>query len=119
MRRAAWQSQMESEPIGARRYAGNLYPVKTCGPELRPLPKRWRKLERLVAKAVLAPLRFSEAFDDPAKLLGACTKHRLEGIVSKRTDRPYVSGATTSWIKVKCQAWREANRERFKLFEKP
>ena len=91
------------------------------GANLRSLPlsKRRQKLERLVVKAGVAPLRFSVAFDDPEKLLDAYAKHQLEGIVSKRTDRPYVSGTTTSWIKVKCQACREANRELFKLFAKP
>jgi len=37
-------------------------------------------------------------------------KLRLEGIVSKRLDRPYVPGPTRDWIKVDCAAWKEANR---------
>jgi bifunctional non-homologous end joining protein LigD len=43
---------------------------------------------------------------------------KLEGIVSKRIDRPYTSGRTNSWIKVKCDAWREANQWRHEFFEK-
>ena len=40
----------------------------------------------------------------PARRMG------LEGIVSKRRDSPYRSGIKRDWIKVKCEAWREANR---------
>jgi bifunctional non-homologous end joining protein LigD len=42
----------------------------------------------------------------------------LEGIVSKRANQPYKSGKNVGWIKVKCAAWREANKERYKLFAK-
>jgi len=46
-------------------------------------------------------------------------KHELEGVVSKRRDAPYRSGACRRWRKVKTTAWREANRERWRLFETP
>ena len=42
----------------------------------------------------------------------------LEGIVSKKRTAPYLAGVRCGWIKVKTRAWREANRERYKLFEK-
>jgi ATP-dependent DNA ligase len=42
----------------------------------------------------------------------------LEGVVSKRRNAPYRSGTTCGWIKVKTQAWREANRDRWRLFER-
>jgi len=38
--------------------------------------------------------------------------------MSKRRDAPYRSGEYRDWHKVKTQAWREANRERWRLFEK-
>jgi ATP-dependent DNA ligase len=41
----------------------------------------------------------------------------LEGIVSKRRNFPYRSGAA-DWIKVKCLTWREANKDRHELFKK-
>jgi hypothetical protein len=41
----------------------------------------------------------------------------LEGVVSKRRDAPYRSGR--DWPKIKTTAWREANRERWRLFEAP
>jgi ATP-dependent DNA ligase len=37
-------------------------------------------------------LRFSEEFADPLKLLQVSERMGLEGIVSKRTEQPYVSG---------------------------
>jgi bifunctional non-homologous end joining protein LigD len=37
----------------------------------------------------------------------------LEGIVSKRADTAYRSGRSTDWIKTKCPAWKEANKDRF------
>jgi ATP-dependent DNA ligase len=45
---------------------------------------------------------------------------RLDGIVSKRRDAPYRSGkqCSCSWVKVKCATWREANKERWRLFER-
>ena len=41
------------------------------------------------------------------RLLAACAEWKLEGIVSKRIDRPYRSGPTKDWSKVKRSAWRE------------
>jgi ATP-dependent DNA ligase len=41
---------------------------------------------------------------------------RLEGIVSKRRDAPYYSGKRRYWVK--CASWREANKERWPLFER-
>ena len=42
----------------------------------------------------------------------------LQGIVSKRRDAPYRSGECRDWRKVKTFAWREVNRERWRLFER-
>jgi hypothetical protein len=50
------------------------------------------------------------------RLLAACAEHKLEGIVSKRVDRPYRSGPSSSWIKVKCREWRRANQWRHEFF---
>ena len=61
---------------------------------------------------------FSSAFDDPHRLLVACEERQLEGIVSKRVDAPYRSGNASDWIKLKSAGWREANTERWRLFEK-
>ena len=70
-------------------------------------------LERLDCPVVLP----SKAFDDGLALLLAVEKHRLEGVVSKRRGSAYRSGDCRDWRKVKTATWREANRERWRLFE--
>jgi bifunctional non-homologous end joining protein LigD len=84
-----------------------------------PLAGRKSKLARLVYKTHKNWLRLSETFDHGLKLLASCEKMGLEGIVSKRRDFPYRSGDQSEWIKVKCHGWREANRNRHELFERP
>ena len=51
-------------------------------------------------------------------LLEAAAQMNPEGIVSKKRAAPYFAGVGCGWIKVKTREWREANRERYKLFEK-
>jgi hypothetical protein len=41
----------------------------------------------------------------------------LKRIVSKLKADRYRSGKNRGWIKIKTATWREANRERCKLFE--
>jgi ATP-dependent DNA ligase len=50
-------------------------------------------------------------------LLKHCNRFGFEGVVSKRLASKYVSGPSRSWVKVKCEGWKEANHERFSLFE--
>jgi bifunctional non-homologous end joining protein LigD len=90
------------------------------GKDLRPLPliERRRRLVRLVGRADIPRLHLVETFEDGAVLLRAAERHGLEGVVSKRRDAPYHSGASRDLVKVKTAAWREANRERWRLFEK-
>jgi len=42
----------------------------------------------------------------------------LEGIVSKRKASPYRSGPSPDWVKTKATAWRLANRDRWKAFQR-
>jgi len=63
-------------------------------------------------------LRLSESFEDPVKLLEAAIKLGLEGIVSKRRDQAYRTGPNSGWVKVKTAAWRQANRDRWEMFER-
>ena len=46
-----------------------------------------------------------------------CEKFKLEGVVSKKRDAPYVSGECKAWVKSKCVTWKEENKERGRLFE--
>lgn len=74
------------------------------GRDLRRLPLAERKVElkRLLDGASL-PLRYLDHVvgEGPAFLAAACD-HRLEGIVSKRSDAPYRSARGRDWLKIKC-----------------
>ena len=80
------------------------------------LEDRKRRLGHLVERAQIGQLCHSEAFDDGARLLDECNGRGLEGVVAKHRASIYRSGRSTSWVKVKCPAWREANRNRDELF---
>ena len=51
--------------------------------------------------------------------LGYAERMGLEGVVSKLWVNAYRSGSRCDWIKVKCPSWRERNRDRWRLFERP
>jgi len=82
------------------------------------LSARRQKLNKLMARVNTPNVQCSQVFFDSHALLKACGERRMEGIVSKRVDRPYVSGPTKDWIKVKCREWREANQWRHEFFAK-
>lgn len=90
------------------------------GKDLRGLPlvKRRASLRKLLTKANIPELQFSESENDPDDLLARLDKLGMEGIVCKVTTQPYVSGRNRSWTKVKCHAWRKHNSERHRLFTK-
>jgi bifunctional non-homologous end joining protein LigD len=80
------------------------------------LEDRQRRLGHLVQRAATERLLHSETFEDGDRLLAECDARRLEGVVAKHRASIYRSGRSTSWVKVKCPAWREANRSRGVLF---
>ena len=84
----------------------------------RTLIERKAMLRHLLNKADDHVLRFSETFADPVKLLDLANTAGLEGVVSKLANQPYRSGKNPGWVKVKCSSWREANKDRWELFEK-
>lgn len=90
------------------------------GRDMSPFPLLTRRvrLAALIKKAGDELLRMSDTFPDPLKLLAALDERGLEGIVSKKSDQPYVSGKNRGWIKVKCHSWRGANRDRGELLNK-
>jgi len=71
-------------------------------------------LERFGCPAV----SLSESFEDGPALQRVAEERGIEGIVSKRCDAPYRSGECRDWRNVKTMAWREANRERWQLFDR-
>ena len=74
------------------------------GDDLRPLPLSMRKahLERLLARRpdgiFISPFEQGEIGPD---LFRAACNMGLDGLVSKRLDRPYRGGRSKDWIKVK------------------
>ncbi|TMH13570.1 MAG: DNA ligase D [Betaproteobacteria bacterium] len=68
-----------------------------------------RELLRQLMKGASSPrLRFSEDFHaKPDEILRNACKMRLEGVIGKRRDAPYVSRRATSWIKLKCTQRQE------------
>jgi bifunctional non-homologous end joining protein LigD len=96
----------------------DLLELKGCYCRERALVERKILLRKLLNKADDHRLRYSEGFSDPVKLLAVVERMGLEGIVSKLKTQPYRSGKNFGWVKVKCQEWRAANRNRWELFEK-
>jgi bifunctional non-homologous end joining protein LigD len=69
----------------------------------RPLLERKTVLEKLLAKNKSPQLQYSEHIKNagPAFFQQSC-QMGLEGIISKRADRPYRSGRSEEWLKTKC-----------------
>jgi bifunctional non-homologous end joining protein LigD len=78
------------------------------GVDLRdePLIMRKDKLRTILAGEE-PPLRLSDHVDDGAAFFREACKLGLEGVIGKRTDRPYLSRRTRDWIKVKCAQRQE------------
>ena len=96
----------------------DLLEINGRGLRRRGLVERRAMLRHLINRADDHVLRFSETFPNPTKLLKVANAAGLEGIVSKLRSQPYRSGRNPGWIKVKCRAWREANRDRREMFDK-
>ncbi|MCE9657228.1 MAG: DNA ligase D [Burkholderiales bacterium] len=101
----ALQNAFDSARTEAIRYY--VFDLPYCGGhDLRgvPLVERRALLAALLEKA--APqdrVRFSENFDaSAAELLQNACRMRLEGMIGKRADSPYVSKRSPAWIKLKC-----------------
>ncbi|WP_457334117.1 DNA ligase D [Rhizobacter sp. P5_C2] len=80
------------------------------GHDLRELPLRERRrlLKQLLDAKGSGPLRFSEDFPaDAASVLQSACRLKLEGVIAKRQDAPYVSRRTETWLKLKCQQRQE------------
>lgn len=70
-----------------------------------PLEERKRRLEKLVrsVRKKHGVIRYSDhVVGNGAEFFAAACKTGLEGIVSKRRDKPYTPGRGSSWQKTKC-----------------
>ena len=73
------------------------------GEDLRPRPlgERKARLAKLLAGKVIAIVFNEHTDDDGATVFRHACKLGLEGIVSKRLSKPYQSGRSGHWLKVK------------------
>ncbi len=81
-----------------------------AGHDLRkvPLSERRALLRRIFETSTGAHLRFSEEFEAaPGEMLEAACRMKLEGVIGKRVDAPYVSTRSNTWIKLKCTQRQE------------
>lgn len=80
------------------------------GYDLRGVPLEQRRaiLRALLEEADDSVLRFSNNFEFSADdLLKSACDMALEGIIGKRRDSGYLSGRSSSWIKLKCRRRQE------------
>src|SRR5262249_56513206 len=107
-----------ARPGAIRLWAFDLLALNSRDLRLQPLVKRQARLQVLLEHFACPAVSLSEPFEDGLALLRVAEERGLEGIGSKRRDAPYRSGECRDWGKVKTMPWREANRERWRLFEK-
>ncbi len=90
--------------------------------DLRRLPlieRKWR-LANLIGKASRRAIRFTEHLTgDGPTVFAHVYRMGLEGIVSKRTDAPYRSGRSRTWLKSKNLASDALRRERGEEWHQP
>ncbi len=68
------------------------------------LVERRRLLKALLDDKGTEQVRLSADFQaSAATVLESARKLKLEGVMAKRQDAPYVSGRTETWLKLKCQ----------------
>ncbi|HEX9452031.1 MAG TPA: DNA ligase D [Burkholderiales bacterium] len=73
-----------------------------------PLVERRELLQQLLANRKAGPLHFSEDFNEsPDRILDTACKLSLEGVIAKRSDAPYESRRTKTWLKLKCNRRQE------------
>ena len=74
----------------------------------RPLIERKDLLKSLLDRVKKPSIQFSQHFRDVGQeLLDQSCQLRLEGIISKDSEAPYVSGRTPAWQKIKCSERQE------------
>lgn len=65
-------------------------------------------------------MKLIQNFPEGDVLFEHCARYGFEGIVAKRVDRPYVSGPSKAWVKIKSPRLQAPdNSERFRMLEGP
>lgn len=68
-----------------------------------PLEERKARLQQLLAPVGKSLIRYAEhVVGNGLEFFAQVCRHGLEGVVSKRRDRPYEPGRGGGWVKVKC-----------------
>ncbi|MBI4211559.1 MAG: DNA ligase D, partial [Deltaproteobacteria bacterium] len=87
-----------------------LFDVLELGGEdlkIRSQRERTERLQKILPKAKCS-LRLSEGISGKhVDILAEACRQKLEGIVSKKIDQPYVSGRNRNWLKTKCHLEQE------------
>ena len=88
------------------------------GVDLRPPAAREQDLVKLYRKSILSRMKLIQNFPEGDVLFEHCARYGFEGIVAKRVDRPYVSGPSKAWVKIKSPRLQAPdNSERFRMLE--
>ena len=83
-----------------------------------PLEHAQGALKGLLAEAHSPVIQYSDHIDENgAAFLQESCRTGLEGIISKRRDRPYVSGRSGDWVKIKCFGREELGHRRLYAFD--
>jgi bifunctional non-homologous end joining protein LigD len=97
---------VESRPLVY--YAFDLLQLDGDDLRLLPLVERKAKLQKLLPKENTGRIRYSDhLIGQGEEFLQHSCQSGLEGIICKRGNRPYTSGRSDDWLKVKCQLEEE------------
>nr|WP_218628303.1 non-homologous end-joining DNA ligase [Variovorax sp. dw_954] len=80
------------------------------GYDLRAVTQRERRalLKAFLDENATEHVRYSADFEgDPASILASPCRLKLEGLIAKRADAPYVSRRSDAWLKLKCKLRQE------------
>ena len=97
-------AQLLGEPIPATRAGVDVRYSHLDGADLSrmPLAERKQALAAGLVEGSTGAIRYSEHLSEGEDLFKHACLMGLEGIISKRADRPYRSGRYDDWVKIKC-----------------
>jgi bifunctional non-homologous end joining protein LigD len=83
-------------------YAFDLLELDGENIAIRPLLERKERLAALLKRPPIGVVYSEHEGGDGEAFRRAACSHRLEGVVTKRIDRPYLPGDRGAWVKSKC-----------------
>jgi bifunctional non-homologous end joining protein LigD len=101
-------------------YAFDLLNLNGADLSQKPVVERKTILRRILPNQDTGRVRYTEHIvGDGERLFRELEKRKLEGMVAKRADSPYVGGRTRAWLKIKTKAGREEMRIRSETWGHP